>query len=187
MYVWLLHHSYLIFYFQKFTDTEELYLHHRNIYDSIIRERIANFPLDLGFIVFVVLIEMKASVGRGSLRLRFLDYFTTLGVGNARNYSTLSFHPMYTLHPMVTGTLSRSCCMLLGDFFTDPVRGGNYVIDSPKYALVAKFLLDCFIEPCPERKFLEQVVFVFYIINGMLMRLIQAFQQLRSLATFQWD
>ena len=141
---------------------EELYLHHRNIYDSIIRERIANFPLDLEFIVFMVLIETKASVGRGGLSLRSLDYFTTLGGGIARNYSILSFHPMET------GTLGRSCCMLLADFFTDPVRGGNYVIDSAKYALVATFLLDCFIEPYPKRKFFEQVVFVFYVINGML-------------------
>lgn len=142
----------LIFYFQKFTDTEELYLHHRNIYDSIIRERIANFPLDFGFTVFMVLIEMEASVGEGELALDFIDYFPTAEGGDiARNdnYSTLSFDPTES------GSLDRSCCVLLGEFFTDPVRGGSYVIDGPKYALVAGFLLDCFIEPCPERKFLE--------------------------------
>ena len=156
------------FYFQKFTDTEELYLHHRNIYDSIIRERIENFPLDFGFIVFMVLIEMGARVGGEtppeSLALNFMDYFPTVEGGIASNYSTLSFGPMETRNMR----MSPSCCVLLGEFFTDPVRGGNYFIDGPKYALVARFLLDCFIEPRPERKFLEQVVFVFYIINGML-------------------
>ena len=162
MYVRLLHHSSLIFYFQKFTDTEELYLHHRNIYDSIIRERIANFPLDLGFTVFMVLIEMGAKVGKASLALDFIDYFPTVKGGIARNYSTLSFDLTKTK------SVTHDCCVLLGKFLTDPVRGGNYFIDSSRYALVAKFLLDCFIEPCPERKFLEQVAFVFYIINGML-------------------
>ena len=103
----------------------------------------------------MVLIEMKASVGMARLTLEFIDYFPTVEGGIARNYSALSFDPMDT------GSLTPSCCVLLGDFFTDPVRGGNYVIDSPKYALVARFLLDCFIEPCPERKFLEQVVFCF--------------------------
>ena len=94
---------------------------------------------------------MKANAGKARLTLNFINYFPTVE-GGPRNYSTLSFDPKET---------GPSCCVLLGDFFTDPARGGNYVIDSPKYALVAKFLLDCFIEPCPERKFLGQVVFCF--------------------------
>ena len=118
--------------------------------------------MDLGFIVFMVFIEMQASVGGAELTLEFIDYFPTVKGSIARNYLTLSFNPTETT------ILTHSCCVLLGEFFTDPVRGGNYFIDSPKYALVASFLLDCFIEPCPERKFLKQVVSVFYIINGML-------------------
>ena len=172
----LLHHFYLISYFQKFTDTGELYLHHRNIYDSIIRERIANFPLDLGFIVSMVSIEMAANIGLG-WRFSYINYFPTVEGGIAR---ILSFDWM------ATRSMCSSCCMLLRDFFTDPVRAGGYVIDGPKYALVARFLLDCFIEPRPERKF-EQGVFVFYVINGMLTQLIQVFRHLRSLSTFQWD
>ena len=112
----------------------------------------------------MVLIEMGARVGETELALNFMDYFPTVEGGIASHYSTLSFCPRKAEF------LNSSCCVLLGEFFKDPVRAGNYFIDGPKYALVARFLLDCFIEPCPERKFLEQVVSVFYIINlnGML-------------------
>ena len=111
----------------------------------------------------MVLIEMEARVG-GDLILNFIDYFPTVEGGIASNYSTLSFDPTET----ESLTCSSSSCMLLGEFFTDPVRGGNYFIDGAKYALVARFLLDFSIEPCPERNFFEQVVFVFYVINGIL-------------------
>ena len=144
------------FLFQKFTDTEELYLHHRNIYDSIIRERISNFPLDFGFTVFMVFIKMKARVGK-ELPVGFMDYFPPTEGGIASHYLTLSFCPTED----ASDFLDSSCCVLLGEFFTDPVRAGNYFLDGAKYALVAGFLLDCFIKPCPEREFLEQVVFVF--------------------------
>ena len=113
----------------------------------------------------MVLVEMGARDGGERLALNFIGYFPTVEGGIARNYSTLSFEPMET---EATEGLTYSCCVLLGEFFTDPVRGGNYSIDGPKYALVSRFLLDCFIEPHPEDHFLRQVVFVFYIINGML-------------------
>jgi len=44
--------------------------------------------------------------------------------------------------------------MLLTEFLTDPGRAGEHALDGPKYALVAKFFLDCFILPCSEHKFL---------------------------------
>ena len=112
----------------------------------------------------MVLIEMNARVGRDRerLALNFMDYFPTVEGGIKSHYSTLSFYPRWS------ESIGSSSYVLLGEFFTDPVRGGNYFIDGPKYALVSRFLLDCFIEPCPECKFLKQVVFVFYIINGML-------------------
>ena len=100
----------------------------------------------------MVLIEMGARVGKASLALDFMDYFPTVEGGIASHYSTLSFCPRKAEF------LNSSCCVLLGEYFTDPVRGGNYFIDGAKYALVARFLLDCFVEPCPERKFLKQVV-----------------------------
>ena len=82
------------------------------------------------------------------------SYFPTVEVGIVRNYSTLYFDPMGNF------ILNDDYHMLLEEFFTDPARAGTYVIDGPKYALVARFLLDCFIEPCPEQRFLEQVVFL---------------------------
>ena len=65
------------------------------------------------------------------------------------NYPALSFYSMHPLaHPVPYD-------VLLGEFLTDPNRAGKYVLDGSKYALVARFLLDGFLQPCPE---LEQVV-----------------------------
>jgi hypothetical protein len=53
---------------------------------------------------------------------------------------------------------SRVHDKFLEEYFFDPVHGGKYVLDGSKYALVARFLLDCFIQPCSEQEFFGQVV-----------------------------
>jgi hypothetical protein len=141
------HITFLISYFQKFTDRLDLYLHHRNIYDSMIRPRIADCPLNLGTFVFLVLIASPPLAGN-RLRWRLIKYFPPVE-GHTRNYSALYFNQ--TWHPVLYNAL-------LGEFLTDPIRAGKHVLDGSKYALVARFLLDCFLQPCPEQAFLQQVV-----------------------------
>jgi hypothetical protein len=134
-----------------FTDMHDLYLHHRNIYDRIIRQKIANLPLDLGSSVILVLIA-SLPLRTSPLTWNFIDYFPPAKGHTQDNYSALYFKPP-----------ARICYRvgynpLLDEFLTDPIRAGKYVLDGSKYALVARFLLDCFIHPCPKQAFLEQVV-----------------------------
>lgn len=124
----------------------------------MIHKRIADFPLDsdLGFIVFLVLVLMQPHLYREEFASHFISYFPTVESSIARNYSKPTDAMDYRDHP------------LLKEFFTDPVRAGKYVLDGPKYALVARFLLDCFIQPYSERKFLEQVVLFSNVFKGIL-------------------
>jgi hypothetical protein len=142
-------------YFQKFTDTHDLYLHHRNIYDSIIRQRIADCPLNLGTFVFLVLITSPPFGGNG-LTSSFINYFPPVEGRSLENYSALFFHSVHPRRPQLFHPFPYDA--LLGEFLTNPNRAGKYVLDGSKYALVARFLLDCFLQPCPEQAFLEQVV-----------------------------
>jgi hypothetical protein len=146
----------LILYLQKFTDTDDLYLHHRNIYDSIIRQRIAKFPLDLGSFVFLVLIASPL-FDKNNFAWELIHHFPPVEGRTQDNYTALCFS-----HPQVLRIFNDlpypALDTFLGEFLTDPIRAGKYVLDGTKYALVARFLLDCFIQPCPEQAFLEQVV-----------------------------
>ena len=143
----LFHQSYPIHCLQKFTDTEDLYLHHRNIYDRIMRKRIADFPLDFGSIVGLVFVGLH--------RNRLLDYnksfthyFPAVEGGLLRIYQTLYFRPLDSF-------LDSRYPMLLTEFLADPGRVGEHALDGPKFALVAGFLLDCFTPPCSERNFVR--------------------------------
>ena len=141
----LLRRSFPIHCLQKFTDTEDLYLHHRNIYDSIMRERIADFPLDFGSIVGLVLAGLHPTTGLLKFKQYFTDYLLVEG-GLSRVYATLYFQlPGYKQ--------SSRYLMLLTEFLTDPGRAGEHALDGPKCARVARFLFDCFIPPCSERNF----------------------------------
>ena len=104
--------------------------------------------MDLGSFVFLVLIASPLLVGNG-LEWNFIHYFPPVEGRTQENYSALYFYPR-----------PQSLCysdpydVLLGEFLTDPNRAGKYVLDGSKYALVARFLLDCFLQPCPEQEFL---------------------------------
>jgi len=131
----------------KFTDTEDLYLHHRNIYDRIMRKRIADLPLDFGSIVGLVLAGLHPNIG---LLLNsnkyFTHYFPAVEGGLPRIYSTLHFQQL----PNSSGSHYK---MLLTEFLNDPGRAGEHALDGPKCALVARFLLDLLIAPCSEHNF----------------------------------
>ena len=156
----LFHQSYPIHCFQKFTDTEDLYLHHRNIYDRIMRKRIADFSVDFGSIVGLALAGLHLNISAlFDLNKPFTDYFPAVEGGLLRIYQTLYFRHLPThirgsrFKPL--GGIPDSCYLvLLTEFLTDPGRAGEHVLDGPKCALVAKFLLDCFVPPCSERNFL---------------------------------
>ena len=152
---WSILRSYLTSYFQKFTDAHDLYLHHRNIYDSIIHQRIAKIPLDLGSIIFLVFIASPL-LDRHSFGWIFINYFSPVEGRTLENYAALSFSSVDLYEARQLS--SASFDLLLGEFLTDPNRAGKYVLDGSKYALVARFLLDCFLQPCPEQAFLRQVV-----------------------------
>ena len=104
----------------------------------------ANVPLYFGPIVFLALIEMDPDYG-ARMTLNFIDYFLTIeGAMIAR--AMRGFTESY-VHDK-----------FLEEYLTDPVRRRKYVLDGPQYALVGRFLLDCFIQPCPEQEFPRQVV-----------------------------
>jgi hypothetical protein len=156
----LLQHSYLFLYLQKFTDTEELYLHHRNIYDGVIHNRIADFPY-AEFVFFLVLIEMLPHLTARELYLKSVNPLEEVNDGIRHIHSTLRFNsPQYF-------AMTLDYRLLLGESLSHPVHAGKYVLDGQKYAFVARFLLDNFIEPSSEENFLRQVVF-FPAINGIL-------------------
>ena len=151
---------YLFLYLQKFTDTEELYLHHRNIYDGIIHKRIADFPLDAGFLFYLVLIEMGRHFYPNYLDLSCTDPLEVED-GILPIHSALSFNSKRDFF------MTPDYYLLLGESLSQPVHAGKYVLDGQKYALAARFLLDYFIEPSLEDNFVWQVV-LFPAINGIL-------------------
>jgi hypothetical protein len=104
---------YLIHYLHRFTDTEDLYFHHRNNFDTIIRTRLADFPLNSGFIVCLLLIELRPHVGR-RLVSNFTNYFSTVEGDFSRIYSTLYSHLQAPGH----NTPNLSYSMLLTKFLT---------------------------------------------------------------------
>ena len=131
----------------------DLYLHHRNIYDGIIHQRIANLPLplSLGSVVFLILTASRLLDKNCLLGRTFIKHFPP--GRTLENYSALSFYSINTRAPLVLYNV------LLGEFLTDPNRAGKYVLDGSKYALVARFLLDGFLQPCPKQAFFRQVDF----------------------------
>ena len=140
------HQSYLICYLQKFTDT--VYLHYRNIYDRIMRKRIADFSLDFGSIVGLVFGGLHPDIGLLEFDEYFTDYFPAVGGRLSRIYPALYFRlPEYKPSPRYL--------MLLTEFLTDPDRAGEHALDGPKCALVAKFLLDLFIPQRSECDFVR--------------------------------
>ena len=148
----LFRQSHSIHCLQKFTDTEDLYLHHRNIYDRIMCKRIADSPLDFGSIVGLVLAGMHPKIGLSKFNEYFTGYFPAVKGGLFLIYQKLYFRPLVPALPVGYFPDSRYL-MLLTEFLTDPGRAGEHAFDGPKCALVARFLLDCFILPCLERNF----------------------------------
>ena len=140
----LFHQSYPIHCLQKFTDTEDLYLHHRNIYDRIMRRRIADVSLDL-----VSIVSLALGLHPNIHLLKFIESFTAcfpaVEGGLMRIYQQLFFHS----EPV------KQYCHMLTEFLTDPGRAGEHAIDGPKCARVTRFLLDCVISPCSERNFVR--------------------------------
>ena len=132
---------------------EDLHLHHRNIYDRIMCKRIADRSLDFGSIVgLLVCLGMHPHNGLWAFGEYFTNYFLTLAGGIWTNYPTLYFRqPGY--NPGYKPS-SRSV-KLLTQFFIDPGRAGEHALDGPKCALIARFLLDCFIPRCSERDLLR--------------------------------
>ena len=144
----LFRQSSLIHCLQKFTDThtEDLYLRHRNIYDRIMRQRIADLPLDFGSIVGLFLVGWNF---RSLLDFdgSFTDRFPAVEGGLLRICQTLYFKRLAPISDL-------RYQLLLTEFLTDPGRAGEHALDCPKCALVTKFMLDCFIPPCSERNLL---------------------------------
>ena len=105
------------------------------------RKRIADFPLDFGSIVGLALVGTVGLdpdfVPMLNLDEYFTDYFPAVEGGLWRIYQTLYVREQTYL----------SSSVLLKEFLTDPGRAGEHAIDGPKYALVARFLLDSFISP----------------------------------------
>ena len=109
--------------------------------------------MDLGSFVFLVLIASPL-LNKINFVWRFINYFPPVKGRTRENYSALCFIP----RPRIRDPLPYQHDALLGKFLTNSIRAGKYVLDGSKYALVARFLLDCFLQPCPEQAFLEQVV-----------------------------
>jgi len=127
---------------------EDLYLHHRDIYDRIMRKRIADLPLDFGSIVGLVLAGLHPNKELLNFNQYFTDYFPAVEGGLSRIYQTLHFQPLHSVW-------DSRYLILLTQFLTDPGRAGEHALDGPKCALVAKFLLDCFIPPSSEHNFVR--------------------------------
>ena len=142
----LFHPSYPIHCLQKFTDTRDLYVHHRNIYDRIMCKRIADFPLDFGSIVGLAFAGLAPNIGLLKFNQYFTHYFPAVEGGLLRIYETLYFRPPgYKPSSRYRKLLTR--------FLNNPRRAGEYAFDGPKYALVAQFLLDFVSRPCSQRNF----------------------------------
>jgi len=122
---------------------EDLYLHHRDIYDRIMRKRIADLPLDLGSIVGLFFLRLHP--GTTEFYGYFTDCFPAVKGGLSHIYQKLYFRPPGSF-ALPLNSRPRSL-KLLTEFLTNPGRAGEYALDGPKCALVAKFLLDCFILP----------------------------------------
>jgi hypothetical protein len=150
-YARILQHSYLFLYLQKFADTEELYLHHRNVFNGRIHKRIADFPLDAGFVFYLALIEMLPHLPTKNLELSCIDPLN-IEDGIVHVHSTLCFSSTQYF------TMTLDYGLLLGEFFSHPVHAGKYVLDGQQYALAARILLDYLIEPSSKEYFLRQVV-----------------------------
>ena len=112
------------------------------------RKRIADFPLDFGSIVGVVLAGLHPHMGLLKCQEYFTDYFPAVEGGLLCIYQTLYFRPL-------DYNSDSDYVMLLTEFLTDADRAGKHALDGPKCALVARFLLDFFIVPCSEFTFCQ--------------------------------
>jgi len=110
------------------------------------RKRIVDLPFDFGSIVVpLFFVGLHPNIGLLNINEDFTDYFRAV---EGDLYPTLHFQPQ-------NRNRDPSYVMLLREFLTDPGRAGEHALDGPKYALVARFLLDCFIPPCSERNFVR--------------------------------
>jgi hypothetical protein len=143
--------SYLFLFLQKFTDTEQLYLHHRNIYDGIIHKRIADLPLDAGSVFYLALIEMlpKITPKLSGLSCQWI---------NPSNIEDSIVHLTLFSDSTRCSVMTPDYGLLLGESLTHPVHAGKYDLDGQKYALAARFLLDHLIKPSSKEFLFRQVV-----------------------------
>ena len=112
------------------------------------RKRIADLPLYVGSIVGLFFVGLHSDIGLWDFNQYFTDYSPAFEGGLSHIYQTLYFR-----RPCYTGKRSSRSVKLLTEFLTDPGRVGEHAVDGPKCALVARFLLDCFIPPCSGRNF----------------------------------
>ena len=124
------------------------------------RKRIADFSVDFGSIVGLALAGLHPNISE-LLNKPFTDYFPAVESGLLRIHQTLWLrhlaHTRGSLRSIPLDYYPSSdshYLVLLTEFLTDPGRAGEHALDGPKCALVAKFLLDCFVPPCSERNFL---------------------------------
>ena len=110
------------------------------------RKRIADISLDLGSIVYLVLAGWHRHIRFGSEH--FLEFFPAV----ERDLFTRIIQKLF-FKPSDSGQDSYS--QMLTEFLTDPGRAGEHALDGPKFALVTRFLLDCFIPPFSEWNFVR--------------------------------
>jgi hypothetical protein len=131
-YARLLQHSHLFLYSQKFTETEELYLHHRNIYDGVIHKRVADIPLNAELVCYLVLIAMLPHFRGKILHFTWTDPLNVQD-GILQIHSTLRFNPMQDF------SMTLAYGQLLEESLSHPVHAGSMSLTANDTLLLPVF------------------------------------------------
>ena len=125
---------------QGFSNTDELYLHHRGAWDKILHKRLAQIESD------TISNAIVASVYTDSLHpTRIFEILNTASDGEVIDVDSDTWLDT-TLYGYLP-TSDASYRELLLEFLGDPIRVGKYILDGTKIATLANILMDYLIWP----------------------------------------
>ncbi|KDR66253.1 hypothetical protein GALMADRAFT_162157 [Galerina marginata CBS 339.88] len=144
-----------------FSNTEELYLYHRGVWDKIFHERLSKIKSDTR----VDAIIASAFLGPETI---FTPYFSILLAILFKLEVCIPLtleDPRWletTLYHYIGPSMNPVYRELLLEFLTDPVRAGEYILDGTKFATLTKILLEFLIQSRNDEEYESEIQYGAY-------------------------
>ncbi|KDR66274.1 hypothetical protein GALMADRAFT_162161 [Galerina marginata CBS 339.88] len=131
-----------------FSNTDELYLYHRGVWDQILHERLSMINSD----TMVDAIIVSAFIKNRDIYID-AENLADILVSVIKLQMDDSHWLLNTFLQYIGPFMNPGYQELLLEFFADPIRAGKYMIDGTKFATLTKILLGFLVQSCNDKRY----------------------------------